>query len=66
MEAQPEGKSRGQVPHVEVLEPLGYRGGRKLPKKLKKCYKMDKNGQMWKEFFNKINSSFPSKFDAHG
>ena len=46
LEARPEGKFRGQVPYTEVLEPLGYRGGQKLPKKLKNCYKMDKNEQM--------------------
>ena len=43
LEARPEGKFRGQVPHTEVLEPLGYRGGaQKLPKKLKNCSKMSK------------------------
>ena len=42
LEARPEGIFRGQVTYTEVLEPLGYRGGQKLPKKLKNCYKMDK------------------------
>ena len=52
--ARPEGKFRGQVPYTEVLEPLGYRGGQKLPKKLKNCSKMGKNEQLCIEFFNKI------------
>ena len=55
LEARPEGKFRGQVPYTEVLGPLGYRGGRKWPKKLKNCYKMDKNEQMWKELLNKLH-----------
>ena len=42
LKARPEGKFRGQVPYTEVLKPPGYRGGQKLPKKLKNCYKMDK------------------------
>ena len=36
LEARPKGKFRGQVPYTEVLEPLGYRGGQKLPKNAKK------------------------------
>ena len=55
LEARPEGKFRGQVPYTEVLGPLGYRGGQKWPKKLKNCYKMDKNEQMWKELLNKLH-----------
>ena len=55
LEARPVGKFRGQVPYTEVLEPLGYRGGQKLPKTLKNSYKMDKNEQMWKEFLNKLH-----------
>ena len=34
LEARPEGNFRGQVPYTEVLEPLGYRVGQKLQKKL--------------------------------
>ena len=46
LEARPEGKFRGQVPYKEALEPLGYKGGQKLPKKLKNCYEIEKYEQI--------------------